>query len=267
MLTSFFNKNCCKSGSSSSLNSLLGLELLVTWLRRLVMIVSKYFMVKVQPRLIDFKLIWCNINGSGSIVTTPDFSKVAILRRFTFLLYILFNTILKKDMNINFNFICNILKQIYLILFRIRKKFKRNFCGKKKLTFSNSINLLLTSYDNSKFLKIFCLRKFWTFKPISYLKIINLSTYVRTYNFGWWHFLEIYSRKSSLSYSNHFWQFCVRTYVDLWKIIHFCTSTIISNLSIYILVISRMLVILFHCGRGVWVQNLCCWVRQKIKID
>ena len=55
---------------------------------------------------------------------------------------------------------------MYIILFRIRKKLKKN-CRKIKMINWDSINLLLTSYDNSKFLKIFYLRKFWTLKPIS----------------------------------------------------------------------------------------------------
>ena len=59
--------------------------------------------------------------------------------------------------------------QILYIIYK--NKYIENNLGsgkKRKMIMMNwdSIDLHLTSYDNSKFLKIFYLRKFWTFKPI-----------------------------------------------------------------------------------------------------
>ena len=50
----------CKSGTSSSLNSLLGLELLDTWPSWPLMILSKYFMVKIKPLMSEFEFHWWN---------------------------------------------------------------------------------------------------------------------------------------------------------------------------------------------------------------
>ena len=138
---------CCESGSLSSLNSLLCLELFDTWLSWPVMILSKNFMVKVKSSMSDFESIWCNKNKSGSIVTTPDFSIVIILGRFTFMPYIHFNTILIKRYEYKFKFIHNVQKQIYIyiIQFRIRKKLKI-FFAEKLNWFWDSIYLHLTSY-------------------------------------------------------------------------------------------------------------------------
>ena len=93
---------CCKSGSSSSLNSLLCLELLDTWLRWPVMILSKRFMIKVKPTMSDFESIWCNTNDGGFIVAASEFSEVTILGRFTFMPHILLNKIFIKGYEYKF---------------------------------------------------------------------------------------------------------------------------------------------------------------------
>ena len=78
-------------------------------------------------------------------------------------------------MNINSNYIYNIQKQICIILFRIRKNWK-SFLHKNEIDFLDYINLLHTSYDNSKLLKIFYLRKFWVFKAIFWNDPWKVST-------------------------------------------------------------------------------------------